>query len=174
MRMPHQVNRLTAQARARHWLRPGCAVILDTETTDFDGQIVEICIAEASSGQILLDTLVRPSCTINPEAIGVHHITDQMCATAPTWDQVYPDVARILSNHRLVLAYNAPFDRKRIDQECQRHQLPAPRIGWRCIMRLDATARSGQWRRLEGGHRACGDTLAARTVLCQIATRSNA
>ncbi len=161
----------TARARAWWWLRPGRAIILDTETTDFDGEIIEITIVDAATGAVILDSLVRPDGQICPDAAKVHGITHDMCATAPTWTQLWPQVEPILSSH-LVLAYNAPYDHGRITAACQRHHLPVPRARWRCIMRLDAAARNGRWRKLDAGHRACADTLAARDVLCQIAEGS--
>lgn len=174
MGRPRPLRHAVARARAWWWLRPGKAVIIDTETTDFDGEIIEITIVDAASGAVLLDSLVRPQGTISPDATRVHGITDQMCETAPTWQDLWPQISAILSTgsrfgRRLALAYNAPFDRGRVLADCHRHSLRPPATRWRCIMRLDAQARDGRWKKLDAGHRACGDTLAARNVLCAIA-----
>lgn len=41
---------------------------MNTETTDFDGLLVEMAVLEASTGDVLLDTLVRPDAPISPTA----------------------------------------------------------------------------------------------------------
>lgn len=48
-----------------HWipeqlLEPGVGVILDTETTDLDGRIIEISIIDAATGTVLMDQLINP------------------------------------------------------------------------------------------------------------------
>lgn len=178
MRIRH-IQHAVARLRAWWWLRPGKAVVIDTETTDFAGEIVEISIVDAATGDVLLDSLVRPQGEISPDATRVHGITPQMCEDAPAWAELWPQISVILSTRsrygrRLALAYNAPFDRGHVDFECRRHNVGPMATPWRCIMRLDAQARDGRWRRLDAGHRACGDTLAARAVLCAIAGGSRA
>ena len=47
-----------------HWipeqlLEPGVGVILDTETTDLDGRIIEISIIDAVTGTVLMDQLIN-------------------------------------------------------------------------------------------------------------------
>ncbi|GGN40883.1 hypothetical protein [Streptomyces fuscichromogenes] len=46
---------------ARELLQPDAAVILDTETTDLDGQTIEVAVIDAATGKKLMDTLVRPT-----------------------------------------------------------------------------------------------------------------
>lgn len=41
-------------------LAPGVGVILDTETTDLDGRIIEISIIDAATGAVLMDQLINP------------------------------------------------------------------------------------------------------------------
>lgn len=48
-----------------HWtpeqlLEPGIGVILDTETTDLDGRIIEISIIDAATGTVLMNQLINP------------------------------------------------------------------------------------------------------------------
>ena len=47
---------------------PGAAVILDTETTDLDGYVVEIAVVDAATGDVLLDTFGQPGCPVEPGA----------------------------------------------------------------------------------------------------------
>ncbi|EFT29528.1 hypothetical protein HMPREF9343_02650 [Cutibacterium acnes HL099PA1] len=42
-------------------LEPGVGVILDTETTDLDGRIIEISIIDAATGTVLMDQLINPT-----------------------------------------------------------------------------------------------------------------
>lgn len=55
-----------------HWipeqlLEPGIGVILDTETTDLDGRIIEISIIDAATGTVLMDQLINPwDCSVHP------------------------------------------------------------------------------------------------------------
>ena len=54
-----------------HWipeqlLEPGVGVILDTETTDLDGRIIEISIIDAATGTVLMDQLINPTLLDSP------------------------------------------------------------------------------------------------------------
>lgn len=158
-----------ARLRAGRYLKPGKAVVVDTETTNLDGSVVEIAIVDAATTEPLLSTLVWPGRPIHLEVTRVHGITDEMCAAATTWTEVWPNVGSLLQG-RVVLAYNAPIDKARITTECRRTGLRMPRRRWACLMRLDAQFRGGRrWRPLDGGHRALGDTLAGWQVLQEIA-----
>ncbi|MEU7822941.1 3'-5' exonuclease [Catellatospora sp. NPDC049133] len=172
-----RVHLLTLRWRTVHWarrmLQPGTAVVLDVETTDLDGSVCEIAIIDAATGSTLLDTLVNPGRPISPEAQWVHGISDQDVADAPTWAQVLPQVLAAIGDRR-VLAYNESFDRRMVRADTRRAGadvgvLPGP-ARWGCIMQ----ARSDWWHyegriALDGGHRALGDTEAARQVLLDIA-----
>lgn len=163
--------RLAAWAgwRARRLLRAG-AVVIDVEATDFTGQIIEVAVVDARTETILLDSLVRPSVPITPEAAAVHGITDAECGTAPTWDELWPHLREVLAG-RPVCAYKAEFDRGRLEADCDRAGLAMPHLRWSCVMRLNARYHGGQWRKLNGGHRAAGDALAAARLLHQIGGR---
>lgn len=164
-------------------------VYIDTETTGLDrtDEVVEICIV-ADDGQVLLESLVKPSRPIPPGAIAIHHITDDMVAGAPTWPVLWPTVRASLFN-RVVAAYNADFDLRMMMQSHARYRLP-----WRetfnmlDILKLfsdyrgewDPMRRSMRYFKLQdagrffnisipNAHRAVADTLLARAVLHSIA-----
>ncbi|WP_162871171.1 3'-5' exonuclease, partial [Klebsiella pneumoniae] len=68
-----------------NWLRSDY-VIIDTETTglkDFD-EIIEITIINMR-GEILLNSLVKPSRLIPPGVTEINNITNEMVADAPSW-----------------------------------------------------------------------------------------
>lgn len=94
------------QIDAQRLLRDGF-VVLDTETTGLDeaAQIVSIAIID-HTGQVLLDTLVRPTISIPDDVVAIHGITDEMVVDAPTMAHLYDEVRRLLSG-RTVVIYNA-------------------------------------------------------------------
>lgn len=91
-------------------------IFLDTETTGVNEQ-AEICdIAMIDShGQTLLNSLVRPSILIPAQATAIHGITNADVAEAPTYEELYPEIRRLLI-HRLIIAYNARFDARMLQQ----------------------------------------------------------
>jgi Exonuclease len=100
----------TEAGAALRWARamrePGAAVILDTETTDLDGYVVELAVLDAATGDVLLDTLIDPGCPVQPGARRVHGISDEQLAGAPPLAEVWPRLLEITAD-RTVLAYNA-------------------------------------------------------------------
>jgi DNA polymerase III epsilon subunit-like protein len=151
-------------------LEPGAAVILDTETTDLYGVVIELAVVDAATGETLLDTLVDPAGEpIAPGAYAVHGISAEQLAGAPSWAEVLPKLLQVTKN-RQVLAYNADFDQSCIATTCSTHGLDLDHLAeigrWGCVMnRRSDWARTGRWLPLGGGHRALGDALAARDVL---------
>lgn len=160
------------RARAWWWIHARTAVVLDTETTGLQGQICELSIIDAKTGMVLFDSLIRPTCPMEEQAAAVHGITEADLVTAPTLEQVWPRIRWALGDG-LITAYNASFDRLAFERSARaagiaHDQLTEPRR-WRCIMRARAHAERRRWQRLDAGHRALGDTHAARQVLLDLA-----
>ncbi|MFD9965031.1 exonuclease domain-containing protein [Amycolatopsis sp. NPDC058986] len=159
---------------ARAMLEPGAAVILDTETTDLHGAICEIAVIDACTGKTLLDTLVNPGVPIRPGAFEVHGITDSEVTApgVPDWPTVYKRLLRVTKD-RIVLAYNADYDRGVITADCHRHGIRRTRLAdlshWADVMvpRSDH-AHSRRWLRNGGGHRALGDVEQTRQHLLRM------
>ncbi|NUT51057.1 MAG: 3'-5' exonuclease [Saccharothrix sp.] len=155
-------------------LEPGAAVILDTETTDLWGSVIEIAVVDACTGKVLLNTLVHPGdVPISPGAHAVHGLTLDALAGAPDWRKVMPKLRKV-TRGRTILAYNAEFDRGVITGDCTRHGLKpmhlADAANWGCVMnRRSDFVGTNRWLRLGGGHRALGDCQSARDVLLDIA-----
>jgi DNA polymerase III subunit epsilon len=172
-------------AKAREFLdqRP---LYLDTETTGMGDQdeIVEVCIVE-HDGTVLLESLVKSSQPIPPQASRIHGITAAMVADAPAWHALWPDIREILAN-RPVGIYNAEFDLRLMRQTHRRAGLRWTAVGANafCIMQLyaqyygewDRARRSYRWQSLGNAgrqcsialpnrHRAREDALLARQVL---------
>lgn len=132
-----------AAATARAWLEAD-PLVLDTETTGLgdDAEVIEISVIDAR-GEVLLDTLVRPSGQIPAEASAIHGITNEDVATAPTWAEIHQRLAELVAG-RLVIAYGADFDMRLIEQSAARHGLSWARPETGCAMRLYAQ-RNGEW-----------------------------
>jgi DNA polymerase III epsilon subunit-like protein len=111
-------DRLTAA----HWaqtiltLQP---VILDTETTgtSIDDEIVQIALID-HEGNPLLDTLVKPVKRIPLEVTQIHGIDNAQVQDAPAWDDIAPDVIKLLAGQSLII-YNADFDLRLMRQSCR-------------------------------------------------------
>ncbi|MBL1086853.1 3'-5' exonuclease [Streptomyces actinomycinicus] len=172
------IQLLSAQGKAIHWarrmLQPGVACVLDTETHDLWGQVMEVAVVDAATGEVLLESLVNPQIPVTEDAFDVHRISDAMVADAPTWDQVLPDVLRVTAG-RKILAYNAEYDKTVIVDDCLRVEADPQHLRakdqWGCIMR-----RRSDWEGvrdflpLGGRHRALGDACAALEMLTSLAS----
>jgi DNA polymerase-3 subunit epsilon len=64
---------------------------LDTETTGLGAKdvVMEIGIID-DEGNVLVDSLIRQSKTIDPAAGRMHGITSAMLTQAPTWESTWP------------------------------------------------------------------------------------
>lgn len=93
-------------------------VIVDTETTGLtkDDEIIEMSIINMR-GEVLLNTLVKPTRPIPAAATAINNITNEMVADAPAWAEVYPTVMSIIADRKW-LAWNSQFDARLITQTC--------------------------------------------------------
>lgn len=98
------------------------SVILDTETTGLDdeAQVVELSIIDAFSGDVLFNSLVKPTMSIPQDAIDIHGITNDLVKNAPNFSDVYSEVFDLIYPKNL-LVYNASFDSRLIIQTMQAH-----------------------------------------------------
>lgn len=172
--VPQQIQSPRAWAAAV--LADGVACIVDVETTGFEGAIVEIAAIDAATGAVLLDTLVDCGpVEIEPAAHAVHGITAADLIGAPRWPEVFAQLT-VVTESRLVLAYNAPFDRGRVLHDCHRAGIDPAHLAepgrWQCVMarRCEALGLGPGGRlRLGGGHRALSDVRATRALVMLLA-----
>lgn len=108
--------------------------ILDTETTGLEksDEIVEITVLDFE-GNVLLDTLVKPTCKISKQAAAVHGITKKMLKDAPSWSEVV-NIYREVTDGKTVLAFNEKFDKRLIQQTSKAAGVTNPRRNWACVM----------------------------------------
>lgn len=139
-------------------------VILDTETTDLDGEIIEIAIIDKHEN-VLFNSFVKPKGEISEGAYYVHGISKEMLVDAPTWPEVYPKIKEILKD-RLVLIYNDVFDVERIWTSCHAWGLETIHPDTRCVMRTYADYWDSRWIKLseasgnwEQDHRSLSDCI---------------
>lgn len=136
------------RARAAQWahdLLREPFLVLDTETTGLDprAQVVQVAVID-SDGQALLSQNVKPSVPIHPDAAWVHGLTAEALRGAPAFPEVHAALAELLRD-RVVVAYNAEFDRRILAQTCQAYQLPVLTVrAWHCAM-LHFAAFHGAW-----------------------------
>jgi DNA polymerase III subunit epsilon len=113
-------------------------LILDTETTGLkDAEVIEVALIDAG-GRTRLNTLVQPKTrAMNPYAQRVHGISLRDLAGQPTWPEVLPELVRVAGD-ATILAWNAPFDARMLEQTSARWGLPHPKLLFVCAMRLYA------------------------------------
>jgi DNA polymerase III subunit epsilon len=164
-------------------------VYIDTETTGLEKQdeIIEISILD-SDGSSLFQSLVKPTGSIPQSATRVHGITSIDVFKAPAWPVIWPKVRSVLFG-RLIVAYNAPFDLRMMQQTHARYRLPwRESFEWLDVMALysryraiwdpirksmrlfslDAAGKDFQIS-LKNSHRATADAELTRAVLHSIA-----
>lgn len=152
------------------------SLIIDTETVGAGPsiEVVELALGDCR-GRIVYHTLVRPLYNRLPRSTKSQRFTQNEFADAPEWAEVWTEIASLLDN-RLLIAYNAAFDRRALAAMRVRHRQEATERGWRCAMQLaktcfgtkknltltEACAHYG----LQGGtHRADADVLATYRLL---------
>ena len=175
----------------------GGLLIVDTETTGLGSQdeIVEIAVVDLD-GEVLLDTLVKPTISVPAESSRIHGIVDADLAQASTMADLLLPLYQI-SGSRGFTSYNVAFDSRMLQRSLVAAGARRPpgwegaRFNWQhCIMELYAQY-YGEWSEHHGSytlqslaraldqcrltadgpmHRALGDAQAALTVLKHMAT----
>jgi DNA polymerase-3 subunit epsilon len=108
-------------------------VVLDFETTGLDPEVdrvIEIGIACFRDGRLeqTRHWLVHPGIPIGAESKAITGITDEMVASAPRFEEVWPELRPFLEA-RIPVAYNHEFDSKFLWAECRRIGLPPRGLG---------------------------------------------
>jgi DNA polymerase-3 subunit epsilon len=156
------------------------ALIIDTETTGrgMTAEIIEVALATLD-GEPLFTSLVRPMSEVPRSAARIHGLMTEDLVGAPVWDEVWKQLESLLKG-RLLIAYNAAFDRRMVEVMCAYYRLPRPDyLQWRCAMRF--VRERGGWRRAPtlseachrygiapGTHRALTDAQATALLLQRI------
>ncbi len=124
------------------------SIIFDTETTGLlkpspcsiadQPYIIDICCTKVETigkdvNKIsMYESLVRPPVPISAEIERITGIKDSDVAEAPTFAQIYPDLARFFTGVDQLIAHNLSFDRSMLANEMVRAdrliKFPWPRI----------------------------------------------
>src|SRR5919112_4698297 len=109
---PRILSREDAIRWAHSLLSGGEFVVLDSETTGLGNPIdfVEVGVL-SSRREPLFDSLIKPSCPIDPRASRVHGHTAESLAGERRFFEFYPDLLDMLWAKRVVV-YNASYDRR--------------------------------------------------------------
>lgn len=162
-------------------------LILDTETTGLrDAEVIEVALVDVK-GVVRINTLVQPKTqSMNPYAGRVHGISLRDLRGQPSWPVVLPEVLRVAQG-ATILAWNAPFDARMLEQTSARWGLPHPKLLFVCAMRLyarlhgrssfglhKAVAAEGLSELLDqhASHRALGDVTFVLELLKHVAAQA--
>ncbi|MFQ1022578.1 DNA polymerase III subunit epsilon [Avibacterium paragallinarum] len=112
-------------------LTPERQIVLDTETTgmnQFGAHYEGHCIIEIGAVELInrkytgrkLHLYIKPDRPVDPEAIKVHGITDEMLADKPSFAEIAQEFIDFIKGAELLI-HNAPFDVGFMDYEFQKH-----------------------------------------------------
>lgn len=174
-----QDPRAIAIQAAKEFLSLPNGIILDTETTGTGGvdEVIEVAAINAVTGEVLIDTLVRPTKPFEMVE-GIHDIGWNDLQMEPTIDQT--DLHRILAAS-VTITYNSGFDFRLISQSMKMVGQVMPVAGFACAMKMYAAYRfqegkSSRWLKLSEAillekidfiqeHRALSDVLLTQRIL---------
>lgn len=152
------------------------ALIIDTETIGAGPliEVIEIALCDWR-GEIVYQTLAQPAFNPLPKPSAHHRFDRADFDCAPAWNKIWPEINKIIES-KLLIAYNATFDRRALAATCSRYQQTTSEWAWRDAMQLvkkilgvkkslsleEACAAYG----LPGGtHRAADDVRATHAML---------
>ncbi len=169
-------DKVEASEWARCILERNDVLILDTETTDLDGEIIELAIINLK-GDVIYNGRFNPLTPISEGAQAIHGITMGAVANEPRFAEQKFEVFGPIILSGLVLIYNKSFDVARLHHTCELHGLDMPNFKADCIMEWYAQYcnewseyhQSYRWQPLSGGHDALGDCRAALATLNEMA-----
>jgi len=151
-------------------------VILDTETTDLNGEAIDVAIITLA-GDVLFQSLFNPELEISPGAAAIHGLTRDLLQHSPRWEDRRDEVEAAIGS-RTVLIYNARFDAGILHTTCRTHHVEPISLKTSCVMEWYAQFYGEwndyhgnyRWQRLDGGdHSALGD-WATLDVIKRMAT----
>jgi DNA polymerase-3 subunit epsilon len=170
------------QDKAILWAReqlaadPASILILDSETTDLGGEIIDLAIIDLT-GATVFQSLFNPLMEIAPDAARIHGLTRDKLKDEPRFGDLRDAVGAAIEGKK-VLIYNAAFDNARLYFTCCNHDVDPFVYQSDCVMLWYAQwvgewndyRHNYRWQRLQGGdHSALGDCVATLAALKEMA-----
>jgi len=147
-------------------------LIIDTETTGLgpDDEIIEITAIDCS-GDIKLDTLIKPIKKIPADSSRIHGITNDLVINAPALDSLWAEQLSQLLGGRALCIYNSEFDLRMIKQSLYgRHrQVWDEYYNHYKWFKLTTAARECSIQLPERAHRSLADAELTRQLLLFLA-----
>jgi DNA polymerase-3 subunit epsilon len=106
-------------------------VVIDVETANADlASICQVGIASFRNGELADSyvTLVNPEDYFSAINVSIHGIDNYQVKDAPTWEEVFPEVASRLLGR--IAVSHTPFDRLALNQACNRSNLSGCDCTW--------------------------------------------
>ena len=125
-----------AQGDARLLLGREDVLIAATKKTSFQpsAEVIEIAMID-TTGAVRLDRVMLPTGAVTREATAAHGIDrDELQRLhAPHYNDVHDEIAAALSAAKVVLAYDAPLEKRGLYRTAAGHELALPDVDWRCV-----------------------------------------
>lgn len=113
-------------------LDEGC-IILDTETTDLYGEVIELAIIN-NEGSVLFNHRIKPKEEkITPTAEAIHHISMEMLKDEKELSFYMDELTDIFARYKNLVIYNAAFDIERLNVSLNVNDFPEFKFGFKCM-----------------------------------------
>lgn len=148
-------------------------LILDTETSDLNGEIIEMAIIDMA-GNTLFNQRFNPLSPVADGAYAVHGLSNEVLAQYEAFPAFWGELRGLLLDADPAIIYNAEFDTKRLNHTCRVHNMPIIQFDVQCAMLAYARYKGEwnpkrgdyRWHKLTGGdHSALGDCLATLRLI---------
>lgn len=169
-------DRQAAAQWAAQLIRRDDVLILDTETSDLKGEILELSVINLK-GETVYNGRFKPTLSIHWKATKIHGLTADTLAREPGFAEQY-DAIKALLEDQTVLIYNAAFDVPMLRRTCELYACPSITFKGHCVM-LQYAAFVGEWDSYHGNYRwqslpagdhsALGDCIATLNILKRMA-----
>ena len=124
------------QGEARMLLGRTDVLIAATKKTSFQpsAEVVEVSMID-TAGTVRLDLVVLPTGTITREATAAHGIDrdELQRLDAPHYRDAHAEIAAALAGAAVVLAYDAPLEKRTLHRTAAGYELELPDADWRCV-----------------------------------------
>ena len=124
------------QGEARMLLGRTDVLIAATKKSSFQpsAEVIEVSMID-TTGTVRLDLVLLPTGTITGEATAAHGIDrDELQRLgAPHYRDAHTEIAAVLSAAEVVLAYDAPLEKRALHRTAAGYELELPDADWRCV-----------------------------------------